>query len=131
MLETLCCREILVLFFQHLVQKNSANIDKTHSKSAYYIGLKNKLTECVFWCFSGTSFESSQVNVFCCRVFFDFIPPGGMSEAFPVGVHLILLYFIRISLLTPETFFLFGGWRVEGTTHFGSLNLLIIIWYIL
>ena len=42
----------------------------------------------------------------------EFIPLGGMSEAFPLGVHLILLYFIRISLLTPETFFyLGGGWK--------------------
>ena len=32
------------------------------------------------------------------------------SEAFPLGVHLILLYFIRISLSTPEIFFLFGCW---------------------
>ena len=39
------------------------------------------------------------------------------------------LYFIRISLLTPETFFLFG-W-VDGWRLFGSLNLLIIICYIL
>ena len=37
--------------------------------------------------------------------------------ALQLGVHLILLYFIRISLLSAETFFLFcwmvgGGWLV-------------------
>ena len=31
-------------------------------------------------------------------------PPGTKSEALRQYVHLILLYFIRISLLTPETF---------------------------
>ena len=45
-------------------------------------------------------------------------PPGSKCEALRVGVHLILLYFIRISLLTPETFFLFGrvagGWLKGG-----------------
>ena len=35
--------------------------------------------------------------------------------ALQLGVHLILLYFIRISLLSAETFFLFGGWwMVDG-----------------
>ena len=44
-----------------------------------------------------------------------FYPPGSKSEALRLGVHLILLYFIRISLLTPETFFYFdGGWWVVG-----------------
>ena len=43
-----------------------------------------------------------------------------MSEAFPLGVHLILLYFIRISLLTPETFFyLDGGWWMVGGGWWG------------
>ena len=49
-----------------------------------------------------------------------------------LGVHLILLYFISISLLIPRIFVLFsGGWGVVGggcPTVF-SLNLLIIIWY--
>ena len=43
-------------------------------------------------------------------------PPGSKSEALRLGVHLILLYFIRISLLSAEIIFLFGcgcgcGWR--------------------
>ena len=38
-----------------------------------------------------------------------YFPPGSKCGALQLGVHLILLYFIRISLLTPETFFLFGG----------------------
>ena len=43
-----------------------------------------------------------------------FYPPGSKCKALRLGVHLILLYFIRISLSTPETFFLFGWWKVEG-----------------
>ena len=41
-------------------------------------------------------------------------PPGSKSVALQLGVHLILLYFIRISLLSAETFFLFGGWWMVG-----------------
>ena len=53
-------------------------------------------------------------------------PPGSKCKALRLGVHLILLYFMSISLFTPEIIFLFGlGW---GT--FLSLNRLIIIWYI-
>jgi len=33
-----------------------------------------------------------------------FYPPGSKSVALQLGVHLILLYFIRISLLSAETF---------------------------
>ena len=55
-------------------------------------------------------------------------PPGSKSEALQLGVHLILLYFIRISLLSAVTSFLFwwslggGGW---GTTFwfFKSLDI--------
>ena len=36
-------------------------------------------------------------------------PPGSKSEALQLGVYLILLYFIRIILLSAETFFDFGG----------------------
>ena len=36
-------------------------------------------------------------------------PPKSKSEALQLGVHLILLYFIRISLLSAETFFFEGG----------------------
>ena len=36
---------------------------------------------------------------------FRFYPPGSKSVALQLGVHLILLYFIRISLLSAETFF--------------------------
>ena len=44
-----------------------------------------------------------------------FPPERGISVACcPKGVHLILLYFIRISLLSAETFFLFGGWWMVG-----------------
>ena len=35
---------------------------------------------------------------------FYLIPLIGMSEAFPLEVHLILLYFITILLLTPVNF---------------------------
>ena len=42
-------------------------------------------------------------------------PPGSKSVALQLGVHLILLYFIKIGILSAETFFLFwwvvgGGW---------------------
>ena len=56
--------------------------------------------------------------------------------ALQLGVHLILLYFIRISLLSAETFFLFcwmvdgGWWMVGGWPLFGSSSLLKLIWYI-
>ena len=55
--------------------------------------------------------------------------PGSKSEALQLGVHLILLYFIRISLLSAETFFFIL--MVGGVPLFGSSNLLILIWYIL
>ena len=55
----------------------------------------------------------SHLNVYLSHVTFSFFyPPGSKSEALRLGVHLILLYFIRISLLSAETFFLFWcGWR--------------------
>ena len=56
----------------------------------------------------------------------NYYPPGSKSEALRLGVHLILLYFIRISLLYPKTFFYLEG----GRRTFLSLNLLIIIWFI-
>ena len=46
-----------------------------------------------------------------------YFPPGSKSEALRLGVHLILLYFIRISLSTPKTFFYLVvglGWAVGG-----------------
>ena len=43
-----------------------------------------------------------------------FYPPGSKSEALKLGVHLILLYFIRTSLLSAETFFYFDG-GVDGS----------------
>ena len=49
-----------------------------------------------------------------------------------LAVHLILLYFIRISLLYLKNIFLFGeGWRVAvgAVQILCSLKLLIIIWY--
>ena len=46
-------------------------------------------------------------------------PPGSKCEALRLGVHLLLLYFIRISLLNAETFFYFdGGWLVGPTFWF-------------
>ena len=41
-------------------------------------------------------------------------PPGSKSEALQLGVHLILLYFIRISLLSAETFFYPPGSKSEA-----------------
>ena len=42
-------------------------------------------------------------------------PPGSKSEPLRLGVHLILLCFIKISLLSAETFFYFdGGWGMVG-----------------
>ena len=64
-------------------------------------------------------------------------PPGSKCEALRLGVHLILLYFIKIGILSAETFFLFwwmvggGWWVVGGVPLFGSSNLFILIWYIL
>ena len=54
-----------------------------------------------------------------------------MSEAFPLGVHLILFIFIMILLLTPETFFLLGWWEVGcGWDHtlwfFKSLDIKMV-----
>ena len=45
-------------------------------------------------------------------------PAGSKCKALRLGVHLILLYFIRISFLTPETFVLFGWWVVGPTFCF-------------
>ena len=43
-----------------------------------------------------------------------FIPLGVRAKPYSQGVHLILLYYIRISLLSAETFFFIlvvgGGW---------------------
>ena len=39
-------------------------------------------------------------------------PPGSKCEALRLGVHLILLYFIRILVLGTEIIFLFGWWMV-------------------
>ena len=55
-----------------------------------------------------------------CAVFFrsdiwSFYPPGSMSVALQLGVHLILLYFIRIWLWVRRLFFYFDGWwLVDG-----------------
>ena len=40
--------------------------------------------------------------------------PGSKSEALQLGVHLIFLYFIRIWILSAETFFFDGGWWMVG-----------------
>ena len=48
---------------------------------------------------------------------------GSKSIALQLGVHLILLYFIRILLLSAETFFLFGGWWMATFWFFKSLDI--------
>ena len=58
-------------------------------------------------------------------------PPGSKSKALQLGVHFFLLYLIRISFLSAETFFLFWWLVVDGWRLFGSSNHLILIWYIL
>ena len=61
--------------------------------------------------------------------------PGSKSEALQLGVHLIPIYFIRISFFSVEIFFYFGGgWSVVGDVwvpFFGFSNHMILIWYIL
>ena len=59
--------------------------------------------------------SSSSSSIFPSYCYINF-PSGSKCEALRLGVHLILLYFIRISLLYPKTFFLFCcgcgcGWR--------------------
>ena len=56
--------------------------------------------------------------------YLQFYPPGSKSEALQLGVHLILLYFIRISLLSAETFFLFW-WSVVGGGWW-MINILVL-----
>ena len=61
-----------------------------------------------------------------------YYPPGSKCQALRLGVHLIPLYFIRISILKIIFYFGVGvgvGVGVGGGL-FLSLNLLIIIWYI-
>lgn len=54
-----------------------------------------------------------------------------MSEAIPLGVHhLILSYFIRISVFYPENFVEFLGWVVGDCLRFISLYIVIIIMFI-
>ena len=53
-----------------------------------------------------------------------FIPLGVRAKPYSQGVHLILLYYIRISLLSAETFFFyFGGgwWMVASGGNFRPL----------
>ena len=49
-----------------------------------------------------------------------YYPPGSKCEALRLGVHLILLYFIRILVVGTEIIFLFGWWLVF---HFFCLSL--------
>ena len=91
----------------------------------HFIGFRNFTTKL-------TKLRREPVHVVSlCNNYFH---PGRKCEAFRLGVHLILLYFIRISLLTPKTFVLFGGRLRVGDggvgTIFPSLNILIIIWNI-
>ena len=61
-------------------------------------------------------------------------PPESKNETLRQGVHLILLYFIRILLLTAQIIFYLGmGVGVDvgmAGGFFLSLNLLKIKWYI-
>ena len=50
-------------------------------------------------------------------------PPGSKCEAFRLGVHLILLYFIRILVMGTEIIFYFGVGVGVGDGLFLSLNL--------
>ena len=54
-----------------------------------------------------------------------FYPPGSKSEALQLAVHLILLYFIRISFLM-ETFFYFGGGWGPTFWFFKSLDIDVV-----
>ena len=56
-------------------------------------------------------------------------PPGSKSKALRLGVHLILLYVIRISHSPEEFFFILSV--VGGVQLFWSLIFFIIIWQIL
>ena len=71
------------------------------------------------------------------RTYQNSYPPGSKCEALRLGVHLILLYFIRILFWVRRLFFYFVdvdvGVDVDVDVDGGlflSLNLLIIIWYI-
>ena len=52
-----------------------------------------------------------------------YLSPWGKSEALQLGVHFILLYFIRNSLLITETFFLFCWWVVGPTFKSLGVNM--------
>ena len=56
-----------------------------------------------------------------------FYPPGRKSVALQLGVHLILLYFIRIWSWVRRLFFYFGGgwWKVGGRWWVGA-NFLVL-----
>ena len=57
-------------------------------------------------------------------------PPGSKSEALRLGVHLILLYFDRISILSAETFFYFDGrWRTFWFCKYLS-SFLVYSWHV-
>ena len=53
-------------------------------------------------------------------------PPGSKSVALQLGVHLILLYFIRILILGAKTFVFI--WMVDGVQVFVSINLMKNLW---
>ena len=57
-----------------------------------------------------------------------FYPPGSKSEALQLGVHLFLLYSIRISLLSAETFFFFWWWMVGGGWWMGTTFQCFFFW---
>ena len=69
---------------------------------------ENMITTAAVWSTLRVFLEATK------RATMNYFPHGSKSEALRLGVHLILLYFIWISLWTPETFFLFGRWMVDG-----------------
>ena len=73
-------------------------------------------------------FDKSEDGVLCYSRYQKYnYPPGSKCEALRLGVHLILLYFIRILVVGTEIIFVFG-WVVGH--FFCSLILLIKIKYI-
>ena len=49
-------------------------------------------------------------NIFSHKKPLQVYPPGSKSEALRLGVHVILLYYIRIWIFSAGTFILFWWW---------------------
>ena len=63
----------------------------------------------------------------CCHLP-NYFPPGSKSVALQLGVHLILLYFIRIWSWVRRLFFYFGGWQTTFW-FFKSLDINLVYTY--